>query len=52
VDKWKKVKVPVELHIFPDGGHGFGMNKKGMSCDAWTDLLAQWMQRMGLIPKS
>jgi len=52
VDKWKKVKVPVELHIFPDGGHGFGMNKKGKSCDAWTDLLAQWMQRLGLIPKS
>ena len=51
VDKWKKVKVPAELHIFPDGGHGFGMNKKGKSCDAWTDLLAQWMQRMGLFGK-
>jgi acetyl esterase/lipase len=49
VDKWKKVKIPVELHIFPDGGHGFGMNKKGKSCDAWTDLLAQWMQLMGLL---
>ena len=52
VDKWRKVKVPVELHIFPDGGHGFGMNKKGKSCDAWTDLRAQWMQRMGLLGKS
>jgi acetyl esterase/lipase len=51
-DKWKKVNVPVELHIFPDGGHGFGMNKKGKSCDAWTDLLARWLQYMGLIPKS
>ncbi len=51
VDRWKKVKVPVELHIFPDGGHGFGMNKKGKACDAWTDLLAQWMQRTGLTPK-
>ena len=49
VDRWKKVKVPVELHIFPDGGHGFGMNKKGKACDAWTDLLAGWMERMGLI---
>jgi acetyl esterase/lipase len=51
VDKWKKVKVPVELHVFPDGGHGFGMNKKGKSCDAWTELLAHWMQRMGLLGK-
>jgi acetyl esterase/lipase len=52
VDKWKKVKVPAELHIFPDGGHGFGMNRKGRSCDAWTDLLAQWMQRKGLLGRS
>lgn len=51
VDRWKKVKVQVELHVFPDGGHGFGMNKKGKACDAWTDLLAGWMQRMGLIRK-
>ncbi len=49
VDKWKKVKVPVELHIFPDGGHGFGMNKKGKSCDAWTDLLARWMHQLNLL---
>jgi acetyl esterase/lipase len=52
VDKWKKVKTPVELHIFPDGGHGFGMNRKGKSCDAWTDLLDRWMHHLGLIPKS
>jgi acetyl esterase/lipase len=28
-DRWKKANVPVELHLFPDGGHGFGMNKTG-----------------------
>ena len=47
MDRWKKAKVPVELHVFPDGGHGFGMNKKGKS-----ELLAQWMQRLGLLGKS
>jgi acetyl esterase/lipase len=52
MERWKKVKVPVELHVFPDGGHGFGMNKKGKSCDVWTDLLDQWMQRLGLLGKS
>ncbi|HEY7461261.1 MAG TPA: alpha/beta hydrolase, partial [Gemmatimonadota bacterium] len=29
VERWKKANVPVELHVFPDGGHGFGMNRKG-----------------------
>jgi acetyl esterase/lipase len=48
-DRWKKANVPVELHVFPDGGHGFGMNRKGKSCDAWTDLLAEWMKRRGLL---
>jgi acetyl esterase/lipase len=52
LDNWKKAKLPAELHIFADGGHGFGMNKKGKACDMWTDLLAQWMARTGLIGKS
>lgn len=46
-DRWKKAGIPAEVHIFPDGGHGFGMNKKGKSCDAWTDLLAAWLKRQG-----
>jgi acetyl esterase/lipase len=50
-DRWKKANVPVELHIFPDGGHGFGMNKNGKSCDAWTNLLAEWMKRRGLLER-
>jgi acetyl esterase/lipase len=48
VDNWKKAKLPAELHVFPDGGHGFGMNKKGKACDAWTGLLEKWMARTGV----
>ncbi|MFB3827064.1 MAG: alpha/beta hydrolase [Bryobacteraceae bacterium] len=47
-DNWKKAKRPAELHVFADGGHGFGMNKKGKASDMWTDLLARWMTRMEL----
>lgn len=52
VDRWKKAKIPVELHIFPDGGHGFGMNRKGKASDAWTTLLAKWLARMNLLNRS
>ena len=52
LDRWKKANAPAELHVFSDGGHGFGMNKKGKSCDVWTDLLSQWMTRFGLVSKS
>lgn len=51
MDNWKKANLPAELHVFLDGGHGFGMNKKGKSCDIWTDLLAAWMKRLGLLDR-
>ncbi|MEZ5401532.1 MAG: alpha/beta hydrolase [Bryobacteraceae bacterium] len=47
---WKKARIPAELHVFLDGGHGFGMNKKGKSCDEWTARLQDWMTRRGLLP--
>lgn len=52
LDNWKKAKILAELHVFDDGGHGFGMNKKGRASDAWTDLLGLWMSRLGLLGKS
>lgn len=42
----KAAKVPAELHIFPDGGHGYGMRKKGKSTDVWPDLAAIWLSRV------
>jgi len=44
----KQAGVPVELHLFPSGGHGFGMRRKGGSIDSWTDLLGTWLQQHGL----
>ena len=39
----KKYKIPAEMHIFRDGGHGFGMNKKNLSVDQWPNLFTQWL---------
>jgi acetyl esterase/lipase len=41
--------VPAELHIFKDGGHGFGMNKKGKPHDQWPNLLVEWMKASKLV---
>lgn len=40
----KRHHVPAALHIFPQGGHGFGLglNKGGIS--AWPDLCIQWLK--------
>lgn len=42
----KAAKVPVEMHLFPDGGHGYGLRKKGKATDVWPDLAAAWLKRV------
>jgi acetyl esterase/lipase len=44
----KKYKIPAEMHIFRDGGHGFGMNKKNLPVDQWPNLFAQWIKAQGI----
>ena len=45
----KKFKIPAEMHIFSQGGHGFGMTKKNLPVDQWPELFAQWMKSQGII---
>lgn len=35
-------KVPVELHIYPNGGHGFGLHNKTTK-DEWMERLKNWL---------
>jgi acetyl esterase/lipase len=36
-------KVPVETHLYPDGGHGFGLRlARGHSVEGWQDVLWAW----------
>lgn len=39
----KAAKVPVEMHVFPNGGHGYGLRKKGKATDVWPELAAVWL---------
>lgn len=34
--------IPAEMHIYPNGGHGFGLNNKTTQ-DKWIDHLKNWM---------
>lgn len=42
----RAAKVATEAHIFEEGGHGFGVSK-GVSAEAWPDLLLAWAARKG-----
>ena len=47
----RKARVPVELHIFRQGGHGFGMTSKDLILATWVDRCRDWMKGMGLLDK-
>ena len=36
--------VPVELHLFQHGGHGWGLGRAGSEPAAWPRLLLAWLQ--------
>ncbi|HYW16893.1 MAG TPA: alpha/beta hydrolase [Allosphingosinicella sp.] len=42
-------KVPVETHLFADGGHGFGLRRaRGKTVEGWQELFLAWARRKGL----
>jgi len=49
---WHAAQRPVELHVFAEGGHGFGMNKKNLPVDHWIDLFGEWLKSLGLLEQA
>ena len=43
-----KVKVSAEMHLYPAGGHGFGLNNT-KSKERWFDWCKGWMDTNGLL---
>lgn len=49
----QRLKVPVEMHAFAEGGHGFGiMKNKDLPVGSWPKLCADWLKAMGLDKKA
>ena len=41
--------VPVETHLLPAGGHGFGMGKVGSPSADWPAWFDHWLRERGLV---
>lgn len=46
----QKNGVAAELHVYPKGGHGFGLNNRTTK-DKWFDHLKNWMDANGWLKK-
>lgn len=46
----RAAKIPTELHVFEEGGHGFGLRfATGKPVEAWPDLVLAWWRRKGFL---
>jgi acetyl esterase/lipase len=45
----KGAKVPVEAHIYPKGGHGYGLRPSANAVCTWPQRAAEWMAAQGLL---
>lgn len=45
----REAAVPVELHVYEAGGHGYGMRKGDKPHNAWPARCEEWMRARGLL---
>ena len=47
----KRVGVPVEMHLYAQGGHAFGLRRTKFPATAWPELVETWLRTIGMLPK-
>ena len=43
----KKAKVPAEMHLYPNGGHGYGLRRTEAGVTSWPERVTDWMRISG-----
>ena len=47
----KNAGVPVEMHLYARGGHGFGLRASKYPIAEWPQLVETWLKTMGMTSK-
>jgi len=47
----KKAGVPAELHIYAQGGHGYGLRPTEKPVTKWPQLASRWLHTIGVLVK-
>lgn len=43
IKSWYDAKVPVEFHLYQNGGHGFGLGNPDRTSNKWFDAFMHWL---------
>ena len=47
----KNAGVPVEMHLYAQGGHAFGLRRTKFPITGWPQLVETWLGTIGVIPE-
>ena len=50
--KWRDSGITSEIHLYSQGGHGFGMQKQNLPVDSWPTRIYEWAVIEGLVNTS
>ena len=45
----ERAKVPFEMHIYPKGGHGYGLRPTERPVTLWPKQVEVWMKQLGVL---
>jgi acetyl esterase/lipase len=46
----KNAKVPAELHVYAQGGHGYGLRRTALPVTTWPQGVETWLHTIGVLP--
>ena len=49
IESWYKAGIPVELHLYQNGGHGFGLGNPTRTSNRWFDAFIHWLDVNGFL---
>jgi acetyl esterase/lipase len=53
IESWYKAGIPVEFHLYQNGGHGFGLGNPNRTSNKWFDAFTYWLEVNGFLkPKA
>jgi acetyl esterase/lipase len=47
----KSAEVPVEMHLYPKGGHAFGLRRTDSAITGWPQLVETWLGTIGMLAR-
>ena len=47
----RMAKIPAEMHLYPKGGHGYGLRPSANTVSTWPKRAEEWLLSLGMLAK-